>query len=64
MKRGDLKNKSGEELKSVLLEKRIRLDDLKFQLRQKKVKNVKELQAIRKDIARILTKLNSGSNQP
>lgn len=59
MKIAGLRQKSKEELKELLLEKRRRVDELHFLLRQKKVKNVKETANIKKDIARILTLLKS-----
>ena len=55
MKAAELKLKSIEELKNLIREKRERADELKFMLRQKKTKNVKELAAVKKDIARIQT---------
>lgn len=55
MKASELKSKSINELKNLIREKRERVDELKFMLRQKKTKNVKELAAVKKDIARILT---------
>lgn len=59
MKTRELKQKSNEELKNALEEKRRQIGELKFLLRQgKKVKNVKEVRESRKDIARILTLLN------
>jgi len=57
MKIQELRQKSKEELRSLLQEKRKRLEELNFLLHQKKVKNVKEPAAIKKDIARILTLL-------
>jgi len=41
--------------------KREQADELRFRLPQKKVKNVKELAGIKKDIARILTLLKGYS---
>ncbi len=61
MKLTELKTKSPEALRTLLAEKRERADELRFLLRQKKVKNVKEIAAIKKDIARILTLLAAGS---
>jgi ribosomal protein L29 len=55
MKVQELKQKSNKELQEFLQERRRRVDELRFQLSQKKVKNVKELAGIKKDIARILT---------
>ncbi len=57
MKIAELKQKSMEELKKFEQEKRERLRVLRFDLAAGKVKNVKEIRAIKKDIARILTLL-------
>jgi len=61
MKKNDkLKNfqKMGkEELNQILLEKREKLRALRFDLAAGKVKNVREIREIKKDIARILTLL-------
>ena len=57
MKPHELRQKSKEELGILVREKRERADTLRFLLRQKKVKNVKELAQIKKDIARILTRM-------
>ncbi len=58
MKAIELRKKTGEELKSVLMGKLLRREELILMLRQKKAKNVKELSLVRKDIARIITVLN------
>ena len=55
MKINELKQKSKEELTTLFMEKKRRIDELHFLLDQKKVKNVKELANLKKDIARILT---------
>ncbi|MDP3770507.1 MAG: 50S ribosomal protein L29 [Candidatus Sungbacteria bacterium] len=55
MKITELRQKSKEELINVMAEKRARIDELRFLLHQKKVKNVKETAHARKDIARIQT---------
>lgn len=57
MKISELRQKTKEELKSILQEKKERAEELLFLLHQKKVKNVKELAGVKKDIARILTLL-------
>ena len=57
MKTKDYAKKTSEELKELLDEKRARAEELSFLLSQKKVKNVKELREVRKDVARILTVL-------
>lgn len=59
MKMNELVQKSKEELITLLQEKRRRADEVVFLLHSKKVKNVKELSQIKKDIARIMTKLQS-----
>ncbi len=43
----------------MLQEKKARVEELRASLAQKKIKNVRELNTERKDIARILTILNS-----
>lgn len=55
MKIKELREKSKEELKKFLQEKRERLMALRFDLAAGKVKNVKGIRATKKDIARILT---------
>ena len=55
MKITELRQKSPIELLELLRERRVRIDELHFLLRQKKVKNVKEQMHLKKDIARILT---------
>ncbi|MBI2640765.1 MAG: 50S ribosomal protein L29 [Candidatus Sungbacteria bacterium] len=58
MKIAELRQRPKEELKSLLVEKRARIDEIGFMLRQKKTKNVKEAAGLRKDVARILTLIN------
>lgn len=55
MKIRELRQKSKEELAALLVEKRERADALRLLILRKKVKNVKELGSVKKDIARILT---------
>jgi len=55
MKIDELRQKSKEEIRKLLDEKRERLRQLRFDLVSGKVKNVKEVREIKKDIARILT---------
>lgn len=55
MKMSELRQKSSAELAELLRERRTRIDELRFLLRQKKVKNVKETARLKKDVARILT---------
>lgn len=59
MKMNELRQKSNEELASLMREKQSRMGELRFLLHQNKVKNVKETSAIKKDIARILTVISS-----
>ena len=58
MKAVELRKKSEDELKNLIQEKLFRREELILMSRQKKVKNVKELSLVRKDIARIMTILN------
>lgn len=57
MKTIDLMKKSAEELKELVTEKRTRIEELRFLLSQKKVKNVRELRELKRDVARMLTLL-------
>jgi len=58
MKAKELQNKSSEELTALLSELRAKLLELKFDLADKKLKNVKQLGHVKKDIARIMTQLH------
>lgn len=53
-----LKSESKEELYKLLLDSSKKLQDLKFNLAAGKVKNVRSVRVLKKDIARILTLLN------
>ena len=55
MKAGEFRKKSRDELPALLRELTLRREELTVGFKQKKVKNVKELRQVRKDIARILT---------
>ncbi len=57
MKAVELSKKSTDELRQLLGEKLLRMEELRTLLVQKKAKNVKELGLVRRDIARILTVL-------
>ena len=57
VKATELRQKSKGELEKSLPELRERLRALKFDLASGKVKNVREIRQIKKDIARILTLL-------
>ena len=55
----ELRQKSKLELQKLLQDNRERLRQLRFDLAAGKVKNVREIRLIKKDIARILTLLKS-----
>jgi len=55
MKAKELRLRPATELKKILLDSREKLRQLKFDLASGKVKNVREIRKIKKDIARILT---------
>jgi ribosomal protein L29 len=62
MKAKELSKKSKKDLQKMLTEDREKLRGLKFNLASGKVKNVREIHAVKKDIARILTVLNKQEN--
>jgi large subunit ribosomal protein L29 len=55
MKAQDFNKKTKEDLNHALKEKREKLFQLKFDLASGKIKNVREIRQVKKDIARILT---------
>ena len=57
MKINELKQKSKEELQKTLEDDREKLRQLRFDLSAGKVKNVREIRNVKKEIARILTLL-------
>jgi len=57
MKTTELQQKSKSELQKILLDNREKLRQLRFDLAAGKVKNVREVRKVKKDIARILTLL-------
>ncbi|MEK7179112.1 MAG: 50S ribosomal protein L29 [Patescibacteria group bacterium] len=57
----DFKDKKDSELQKELYEKRKALRLFRFGIAGSKIKNVKEGRVLRKDIARIMTELNSRS---
>ncbi len=59
MRMNELRQKSAEELKSMVREKQSRIVELRMLARQDKIKNVKEISAARKDIARMQTVISS-----
>lgn len=58
MKISELRQKNKEDLQKMLEESREKLRQLRFDLISGKVKNVKEIGQIKKNIARIFTFLN------
>lgn len=59
MKKVDFKDKTTEELNKILDEKRTALKDFNFKSSGGAAKNVKTGSIIKKEVARILTALNS-----
>ena len=57
MKVIELRQKSRKELQRILFDKREKLRQLRFDLASGKVKNIREIRKIKKEIARILTLL-------
>ena len=55
----NLKNMKHDELKKKLAELREKIRAIRFKAEGSKSKNVKESRSLRKDIARILTSINS-----
>ena len=58
MKAKELRKKTEKELEKILKENREKLEKMKIDLSLRKLKNVKEIKMVKKDIARILTILN------
>ncbi len=61
MEAKELKQRTIEELKSILKQKEEKLSQFSFDLASGKVKNIREIREAKKDIARILTMINSKS---
>ena len=59
----ELRKKTKSELKKLCQDLRERLRALRFDLSTGKVKNVKEVRQVKKEIARILTLLRETSNK-
>lgn len=59
MKIKELRQKTEKELQDLLIEKSHRLGQLKFDLASKKLKNVKQIKELKKEIARIKTIINN-----
>lgn len=58
MKISELRQKNRNDLSHLLQDDRERLRSLRFNLASGKIKNVREIRRIKKDISRILTLLN------
>ena len=59
MKISELRNKNKEELIAILEESRQKLAGLRFDLAAGKIKSIKQLRELKKEIARTLTLLKS-----
>jgi large subunit ribosomal protein L29 len=57
MKAQDLRKKTGQDLTKHMGEARAKLQQLRFDLPSGKIKNVREIRQLRREIARILTVL-------
>jgi ribosomal protein L29 len=55
----ELKNKTSEDLKKMLAEKRKALQSFRFNIAGSKARNVKEGRNLRKEIARIMTEVTN-----
>lgn len=62
MKAKELKQKTEKELKELLQEDKTKLGQLKFDLASKKLKNIREIRDLKKEIARISTLLKINQN--
>jgi large subunit ribosomal protein L29 len=58
MKMKELKQKNKNELRKLLTENQKKIGQFRFDLNSKKIKNVKEMKELKRDVARILTILN------
>lgn len=55
MKTKELNQKTKKELNDLLIESRRKLGQLRFDLASKKLKNIREIRGLRRDVARIIT---------
>ena len=55
MKTSELRKKNKDELQKAVRELKKKLSDLRFKFSSNKLKNVKEINSVKKEIARILT---------
>lgn len=58
MEFSELKNKSEKELKELLAEKNTELQEMRFKISERQLKNVRLVREIRKTVARIMTALS------
>lgn len=63
MKITEIRQKTKSELQKLLQDLQKKLRQLRFDLASGKIKNVKEIREIKKDIARILTIINEFTNR-
>jgi len=63
MKIKELRQKSKDDLNKILQDNKEKMRQIRFDLSSGKVKNVREINKIKKDIARILTILNEKSHR-
>lgn len=59
MKHKDLQEKSEKELTALIAEERSKLHDLRLKRSMNQLKDVRAIREIRKDIARMMTKVSS-----
>jgi len=63
MKIKELRQKSKDDLKKILQDDREKTRQIRFDMSSGKIKNVREINKIKKDIARILTILSEKSHR-
>jgi len=63
MKTSELRKKNKDELQKAVRELKKKLSDLRFKFSSNKLKNVKEINSVKKEIARILTILSEQSSE-
>jgi len=62
MKANELRKKSEAELQRSIQDLKRKLSDFRFRFSSNKLKNVKEIESTKKDIARMMTILNESRN--
>ncbi len=63
MKLSELKDKKIEDLKHLLVDSSVKLQDLNFKVANNQLKNVRELRQVKKLIARINTIINERNDK-